>query len=40
MGLMRVMISNLMHRISLLISQITSSYGQPPLILPPNLASK
>lgn len=33
-------IGNLMHRISLLISQITSSFGQPPIILPPILASK
>ena len=30
-------IGNLMHRISLLISQITSSFGQPPIILPPIL---
>lgn len=28
-------ISNLMSRITLLIAQITSSYGQQPLILPP-----
>ena len=33
-------VSNLMHRISLLISQITSSFGQTPIILPPHLASK
>ena len=28
-------ISNLMSRITLLIAQITSSYGQQPLVLPP-----
>lgn len=28
---------NLMNRISLLISQITSSFGQMPLVLPPNI---
>lgn len=28
-------LSNIMNRISLLISQITSSYGQPPIIMPP-----
>lgn len=32
--------NNLMARISLLIAQITSSFGQPPLILPPNVASE
>lgn len=31
---------NLMTRISLLVSQITSSFGQIPIILPPQLASK
>ena len=30
-------LSNLMSRISLLYAQITSSYGQQPLILPPNV---
>lgn len=29
--------SNLMCRISLLISQITSSFGQQPIVLPPNV---
>ena len=29
---------NLMSRISLMIAQITSSYGQSPLILPPVVA--
>lgn len=29
---------NLMGRISLLIAQITSSFGQPPIILPPKIA--
>ena len=30
--------ANLMSRITLLIAQITSSFGQQPLILPPNVA--
>jgi hypothetical protein len=30
---------NLMTRISLLISEITASYGQPPIVLPPRIAS-
>lgn len=30
--------TNLMSRITLLIAQITSSFGQQPLILPPNVA--
>ena len=29
-----------MNRISLLIAEITSSFGQTPLILPPQIASK
>lgn len=29
---------NLMSRITLLIAQITSSFGQPPIVLPPNVA--
>ena len=33
-------LANLMGRISLMISQITSSYGQTPLILPPQVAPK
>ena len=33
-------LENLMSRISLLIAEITSSYGQPPIILPPVIASK
>lgn len=33
-------LGNLMSRISLLIAEITSSFGQPPLILPPVIASK
>jgi len=33
-------IPQLMSRISLLIGQITSSYGQQPLILPPNIGNK
>ena len=33
-------IAQLMSRISLLIGQITSSYGQQPLILPPNIGNK
>ena len=33
-------LANLMSRISLMISQITSSYGQTPLVLPPQVASK
>ena len=32
--------NNLMARISLLIAQITSSFGQPPFILPPHVASE
>lgn len=36
----RFITTQLMSRISLLVSQITSSYGQQPLVLPPNLASK
>lgn len=31
---------NLMHRISLLIAEITSSFGQTPIILPPEIAPK
>lgn len=31
---------NLMSRISLLIAQITSSFGQTPLVLPPNVAKE
>lgn len=31
---------NLMHRISLLIAEITASYGQAPLVLPPVLAEE
>lgn len=30
-------LGNLMSRISLLIAEITSSYGQPPLMLPPSI---
>lgn len=33
-------LSNLMNRISLLVAQITSSYGQTPIILSPGIASK
>lgn len=33
-------LGNLMNRISLLIAEITSSFGQTPLILPPQIASK
>ncbi len=33
-------IKNLIGRISLQIAQITSSYGQPPLILPPEIAKE
>ena len=33
-------IDNLMSRISLLIAQVTSSFGQSPLILPPSVAKK
>ena len=33
-------IPQLMSRISLLIGQITSSYGQQPIILPPNIGNK
>ena len=33
-------LGNLMSRISLLIAEITSSFGQIPLILPPAIASK
>ena len=33
-------ITQLMSRISLLIGQITSSFGQPPLILPAVIAKK
>lgn len=33
-------LGNLMSRISLLIAQITSSFGQAPIILPPGIASK
>jgi len=32
-------LSNIMSRISLLISDITASYGQPPIISPPVIAS-
>lgn len=32
--------ANLMGRISLLIAQITSSFGQSPLVLPPNVAKE
>jgi len=31
--------ANLMSRISLLIAQITSSFGQQPLVIPPNVAT-
>ena len=31
-------LSNLMNRIALLVAQITSSYGQMPLVLPPSIA--
>ena len=31
---------HLMNRITLLIGEITSSFGQQPFILPPNLAKK
>lgn len=31
---------NLMSRIALMIAQITSSYGQTPLVLPPSVAQK
>ncbi len=33
-------LGNLMNRISLLIAEITSSFGQIPLILPPTIASE
>lgn len=33
-------INNLMARISLLIAQITSSFGQAPFVLPPNIAKE
>ena len=33
-------LGNLMSRISLLIAEITSSFGQPPIILPPVVAPK
>lgn len=33
-------LGNLMNRISLLIAEITSSFGQPPIVLPPAIASK
>ena len=33
-------IDNLMNRISLLVSQITSSFGQTPIVLPPSLMTK
>lgn len=33
-------VNNLVSRISLLVAQITSSYGQAPLILPPNLMNR
>lgn len=33
-------LSNLMNRISLLIAEITSSFGQTPIILPPTIAFK
>lgn len=33
-------VNNLMSRISLLIAQITASFGQQPLILPPNIAGE
>lgn len=32
-------LSNIMNRISLVIAQITSSFGQSPIILPPGIAS-
>lgn len=32
--------NNLMARISLLIAQITTSFGQSPIILPPNVAKE
>lgn len=33
-------LANLMNRISLLIAEITSSFGQTPLVLPPSVAPK
>lgn len=33
-------LGNLMNRISLLIAEITSSFGQTPIILPPSIAPK
>ncbi len=33
-------LENLMNRISLLIAEITSSFGQAPIILPPGIASE
>ena len=33
-------LGNLLSRITLLISEITSSYGQPPLILPPQISPR
>ena len=33
-------LANLLNRMSLLIAEITASYGQPPLILPPKVAVK
>lgn len=33
-------LGNLMNRISLLISEITSSFGQSPIVLPPTIISE
>ena len=33
-------LGNLMNRISLLIAEITSSFGQAPIILPPSIAPR
>ena len=33
-------LENLMNRISLLISEITSSFGQSPIVLPPTIISE
>lgn len=33
-------LGNLMNRISLLIAEITASYGQTPIVLPPGIASR
>lgn len=36
----KFVLGNLMNRISLLIAEITSSFGQTPIILPPEIAAK